>query len=217
LRADDAAQLDKHRSVDAAGKLVERHPPGLDRVQVDPRTSGHRVGRRAAEVLVRNRIAPDPDLFELAAALWSAAVKHVDSRPEVDTEALRGLREAITNDLPTLDPIPIRWLHLTLQGIGFTDVWGLDNVPEDADDFRSHVSLAYSNAAGPAEPIIRRLGTQLVTAAEITVHRAALIDLNRDHHVYEWTDIATANLRTTTTQIRRDQPLGHPRGHRARV
>ena len=93
LRADDAAQLDKHRSVDAAGKLVERHPPGLDRVQVDPRTSG----RRAAEALVRNRIAPDPDLFELAAALWSAAVKHVDSRPEVDTEALRGLREAITN------------------------------------------------------------------------------------------------------------------------
>jgi len=57
----------------------------------------------------------------------------------------------------------------------------------------------------------------LVTAAEITVHRAALIDLNRDHHVYEWTDIATANLKTTTTQIRRDQPLGHPRGHRARV
>jgi len=97
LRADDAAQLNKHRSVDAAGKLVERHPPGLDRVQVDPRTSGHRVGRRAAEVLVRNRIAPDPDLFELAAALWSAAVKHVDSRPEVDTEALRELREAITN------------------------------------------------------------------------------------------------------------------------
>jgi 2'-5' RNA ligase len=24
-------------------------------------------------------------------------------------------------DLSTLDPIPVRWLHLTMQGIGFTD------------------------------------------------------------------------------------------------
>jgi hypothetical protein len=23
--------------------------------------------------------------------------------------------------LPMLDPVPMRWLHLTLQGIGFTD------------------------------------------------------------------------------------------------
>jgi 2'-5' RNA ligase len=152
----------------------------------------------------------------------------------------------VLNDLPTLDPVSVRWLHLTMQGIGFTDevdrddvdaiadavrdrcaalapftitlgparvdpealmlpvhpaqpvarlratiraaiadVWGPDNVPEDADGFRPHVSLAYSNAAGPAEPIIQRLGAQPVTAAEITVHRAALIDLNRDHKVYE--------------------------------
>lgn len=166
----------------------------------------------------------------------------------------------VLNDLPTLDPIPVRWLHLTMQGIGFTDevdradvdaiadatrdrcaalapftitlgparvdpealmlpvhpaepvtrlratiraaiadVWGPDNVPEDPHGFRPHVSLAYSNAAGPAEPIIQRLAAQSATAAEITVHRAALIDLNRDHHAYEWTDIATADLRTPTT------------------
>jgi hypothetical protein len=35
------------------------------------------------------------------------------------------------------------------------DVWGPDNVPEDADGFRPHVSLAYSNAVGPAELIIQ--------------------------------------------------------------
>lgn len=27
----------------------------------------------------------------------------------------------VLNNLPTLDPIPVRWLHLTIQGIGFTD------------------------------------------------------------------------------------------------
>lgn len=165
----------------------------------------------------------------------------------------------VLNDLPTLDPIPARWLHLTLQGIGFTDevnradvdaiadtarercavlapftialgparvdpealllpvrpaepvirlraairaaiadVWGPDNVPEDPHGFRPHVSLAYSNTTGPAEPITQRLAAQSVTAAEITVHRAALINLNRNHRAYEWNDIATAELGTRT-------------------
>lgn len=162
-------------------------------------------------------------------------------------------------DLPTLDPIPVRWLHLTMQGIGFTDevdradvdaivaaardhcaelapfaitlgpaqvdpealmlpvrpaepvarlrstiraviadVRGAGHVPEDLDDFRPHVSLAYSNAAGPAAPIAQRLTARLVTSAETTVRRATLIDLNRDHRVYQWTDIATAELGTPT-------------------
>jgi len=165
----------------------------------------------------------------------------------------------VLNDLPTLDPIPARWLHLTMQGIGFTDevnradvdaiadtarehctvlapftialgparvdpealllpvrpvepvirlraairaaiadAWGPDNVPEDPHGYRPHVSLAYSNTAGPAEPITQRLAAQSVTAAEITVHRATLIDLNRNHHAYEWNDIATAELGTRT-------------------
>ncbi|MGQ0718108.1 MAG: 2'-5' RNA ligase family protein [Pseudonocardiales bacterium] len=166
----------------------------------------------------------------------------------------------ILNDLPTLNPIPVRWLHLTIQGIGFTDevdradvdaiadaaqdrcaalapfmitlgparvdpealmlpvrpvepvtrlraairaaiadVWGPDNVPEDPHGFRPHVSLAYSNTVGPAKPITQLLAERPVTAAEITVRRAALIDLNRDHRAYEWNDIATAEMGTRTT------------------
>ena len=160
-------------------------------------------------------------------------------------------------DLPTLDPIPVRWLHLTMQGIGFTDevdradvdaivtaargrcaelapftitlgparvdsealtlpvrpaervarlraalrtviadVRGAGNMPEEPDDFRPHVSLAYSNAAGPAAPIAQRLRALQATSAEITIRRATLIDLNRDHKVYQWTDIAAAELGT---------------------
>jgi 2'-5' RNA ligase len=165
----------------------------------------------------------------------------------------------VLNDLPTLDPIPVRWLHLTIQGIGFTDevnradvdaiagaardrcaalapftitlgparvdpealllpvrpaepvirlraalraaiadAWGPDNVPEDPHGFHPHVSLAYSNTIGPAEPITQRLAARSLTVAEITVRRAALIDLNRDHRVYEWNDIDTAELGTRT-------------------
>ncbi|MGH3930442.1 MAG: 2'-5' RNA ligase family protein [Pseudonocardiaceae bacterium] len=166
----------------------------------------------------------------------------------------------VLDDLPTVDPIPVQWLHLTMQGVGFTDetdradvdaivaaaqhrcaaltpftitlgparvdpealmlpvrppepvaalrtairaaiadVWGPDTVPEDPHDFRPHVSLAYSNHTGPAEPITQRLAAHPLTSTEITIHRASLIELNRDHRAYEWTDIATAELSTPRT------------------
>ncbi|MGQ0773416.1 MAG: 2'-5' RNA ligase family protein [Pseudonocardiales bacterium] len=80
------------------------------------------------------------------------------------------------------------------------DVWGPENVPKDPHGFRPHVSLAYSNGTGPAEPITQRLAAQPMSSADITVHRAALIDLNHDHRAYEWTDIATVELRTRQSE-----------------
>jgi len=161
----------------------------------------------------------------------------------------------LLDDLPTMDAIPVRWLHLTMQGVGFADevdrtdldaivaasrdrcaavapfvitlgparvdpealmlpvrprepvvalraairaaiadVGGLHNVPEDPHGFRPHVSLAYSNHTGPAEPIVQRLVAHPLTSTEITIHRASLIDLHRDHRAYEWNDVATVEL-----------------------
>ncbi|MBP2336580.1 2'-5' RNA ligase [Saccharothrix coeruleofusca] len=157
--------------------------------------------------------------------------------------------------LPQLDPVPARWLHLTLQGIGFTDevdradveriaraarkrcaelepftvsigpahvdpetiqmparpleplarlrlairaaigeVWGPDDVPEPEAGFRAHVSLGYCNTAGPAEPVAAALDAHDRRTAEVTVSSVTLIDLNRDHKAYEWTDVATVRL-----------------------
>jgi 2'-5' RNA ligase len=162
---------------------------------------------------------------------------------------------SVLDALPTMDPVPMGWLHLTMQGVGFTDtvnrtdvdaivhaaqercavmapltvtlgparvdaealklpvepaepvialrgairaaiadVWGPAGVPEDAGGFRPHVSLAYSHSAGPAEPIIERVAARSATSAETAIHRVALIDLNRDHRAYRWTEVATANL-----------------------
>ncbi|KOX21272.1 hypothetical protein ADK67_27840 [Saccharothrix sp. NRRL B-16348] len=154
--------------------------------------------------------------------------------------------------LPQLDPVPPRWLHLTLQGIGFTDevlrddvnriveaarkrcaelepftvtigpahvdpetiqmparpleplaqlrlalraaigdVWGPDNVPEPETGFRAHVSLAYSNAAGAAEPLAEALRIHGEHTGKVTVSSVSLINLNRDRKAYEWTDVAS--------------------------
>ncbi|GLZ29382.1 hypothetical protein Lesp02_15720 [Lentzea sp. NBRC 105346] len=158
-------------------------------------------------------------------------------------------------ELPSIDPIPTEWLHLTLQGVGFADevdrgdldriiaaaekrcselrpftvtigpahvdpesiqmparplepvanvrlairaaigdVWGHDNVPESADGFRAHVSLGYSNSAGPAEPVADVLHRHTEHMSEVTISSVSLIDLNRDHKAYEWTDVATVRL-----------------------
>jgi 2'-5' RNA ligase len=161
-------------------------------------------------------------------------------------------------ELPMLDPVPAEWLHLTLQGIGFTDevdrhdvddivtaagkrcaalepftvvigpahvdpetiqmparplrrlaelrlairaaigdVWGSNKVPEPEEGFRAHVSLGYSNAAGPAEPVAEALRTSGPHTAEVTVTSVSLIDLNRDRGAYEWTEVATLTLGAT--------------------
>ncbi|MFC8796939.1 2'-5' RNA ligase family protein [Promicromonospora sp. NPDC057138] len=147
---------------------------------------------------------------------------------------------------PGLDPIPKRWLHLTMQGVGFTDevsdedltaiadaatarlahvlafdmtlgpadadaegtgllitpwaavaqvrdavragigdVWA--NVPEDADGFRPHVSVAYSNAALEAGLVRDRVARlREITPVTIPITSVQLIRLNRDEKVYVW-------------------------------
>lgn len=147
-----------------------------------------------------------------------------------------------------LDPIPPQWLHLTVQGIGFTDeieaavvdqiaaaaadrcaslpafqistgdlsiepevvrfevkpveplarlrrelraaigdVLGAEAVPEPADGFKPHLSLAYSSADGvPLTDIAVALGGDAVGTASARVEAASLLVLNRDQHCYQW-------------------------------
>jgi len=155
--------------------------------------------------------------------------------------------------LPGLDLIPHQWLHLTMQGVGFTDevteadarriadaasirlaaipvpdlafhrpvifpealvlppapaepvhairtairagiadVWG--HVPERAEGFRAHLSLAYSNAASPAAPIAAALDQVRPAPVTVTVQEASLIILNRDQRMYQWQTYASAPL-----------------------
>jgi 2'-5' RNA ligase len=162
---------------------------------------------------------------------------------------------AVLDRLPMVDRIPVRWLHLTMQGLGFTDevdrsdvdrivtaararcaalqpfsvtlgpvrvdsealklparpvgplnelrstvrgaigeVWGNDYVPEAREGWRPHVSLAYMNAAGPAEPIVQALAAIPAQTTEIEVSAVSLINLSRDHKMYEWSDVATVLL-----------------------
>lgn len=75
---------------------------------------------------------------------------------------------------------PLATVRSAIRG-AIADVWGAENVPESAEGYRPHVSLGYSNSAGPAELIAEALAGRHERTAEITVTAVSLIDLNRDH------------------------------------
>ncbi|MBP1782040.1 2'-5' RNA ligase [Micromonospora sp. HB375] len=156
--------------------------------------------------------------------------------------------------LPGLDLVPLDGLHLTMQGLGFTDevnnsdieaivaetqqrctklpplelslcpvdpdaegvgllvrpwhrveqlrttireaigaVW--QTVPEAAEGFRPHVTIAYSGSQAPAEPIRDRLNDlRHQQPARVTIRQATLIALRREHRTYQWATVAAAPL-----------------------
>ncbi|MCK9928492.1 hypothetical protein MXD62_15145 [Frankia sp. Mgl5] len=56
------------------------------------------------------------------------------------------------------------------------------------------MSVAYSGADAPAEPLHRRLAEVEPRATTTSVTAVQLIDLNRDEKVYRWSKVATLGL-----------------------
>jgi 2'-5' RNA ligase len=86
---------------------------------------------------------------------------------------------------------PVERVRLTIRK-AIADVWGADGVPEPADGFRPHVTLAYSAADAPTDELCQRLA-QLRTTLPVTVkvNQAQLIRLNRDEREYRWDPVTS--------------------------
>ncbi|MFI9598096.1 2'-5' RNA ligase family protein [Nonomuraea sp. NPDC052265] len=180
---------------------------------------------------------------------WHLTFEH---SPEVHRLA-QTYRDALA-EVSGLDLVPDKWLHLTMQGVGFVDevsdadvraivdaaqtrlallpafelkldrpritpeairweatpvgppsavrdairsaiadVW--TTVPEPAEGFEAHVTIAYSNADGPAGPVQNALDQVDEPPALAEIRSADLIILNRDEQMYEWERFATAPLK----------------------
>jgi 2'-5' RNA ligase len=176
---------------------------------------------------------------------------HCTFREQFDVHRLARVSRTALGGLPGLDLVPDRWLHLTVQGLGFTDevssgdveaivresrarldmvpafevrlhrpvftpeairwdpggpvdrvrrairaaigsVWSV--VPEPADGFAPHVTIAYASQDGPAAPILGALSAVTSAPATASVATVELIVLNRDQHMYQWRSHATAML-----------------------
>jgi 2'-5' RNA ligase len=161
-------------------------------------------------------------------------------------------RDALAG-LPALTVVPDRWLHLTVQGLGFTDELSrstvdaiaseaaarlaevppvavrfaeivvadeaialpampaepirrirdtsraaiasvMQEVPEDPQRFRPHVTLAYLTADGSSDPYVTAVRAVNAEPAPVTVGHLDLIEMHRDHRMYEWNVLASIKL-----------------------
>ncbi|MET9271137.1 2'-5' RNA ligase family protein [Kribbella sp. NPDC003557] len=187
---------------------------------------------------------------------WKVGTRFYAWHINLFEDPLRGLAAEHQRELstvPGLDLIPLRWLHLTMQGVGFredvpdarvdallaaarvrlaelepakvrfhrpvvrreavllpadpaeplrtiryavraaiADVCG--GVPENADGYRPHISLAYANTAQPAAPIIAALDRVNPTPADLILSTVSLIEMHRDNRMYQWRTVEAVPL-----------------------
>jgi 2'-5' RNA ligase len=180
---------------------------------------------------------------------------HVTFEDQPDLYRLADTYRTALADAPAATLIPDQWLHLTMQGIGFTDevtdttatriaeearailadvpafevefgevivadeaivmpatpaapvrdlrtatrqaigrILGDDQVPESADRFRPHVSVAYLTANGPATPYVNALKASKPEPAHVRISHVDLIEMHRDRRMYEWAVVARLPL-----------------------
>lgn len=79
---------------------------------------------------------------------------------------------------------------------GMADVIGIEAVTEQADGFQPHISLAYVNRDEPASAVVDTIDhADEPSVAAIDITHASLIEMHRDHRMYEWRTIATAVIK----------------------
>lgn len=70
----------------------------------------------------------------------------------------------------------------------------LGGIPEKAEGFTPHVSVAYSAQDGSTSPIRQILGGLSLTPAQARISSAELIVIHRDNQMYEWEPFAKVPL-----------------------
>lgn len=108
---------------------------------------------------------------------------------------------AVVIDRPAFTPEAIRWEAAPAAPVeavrdairaAIGSVWAA--VPEKADGFGPHISIAYCNSDGPAAAVLAALAAEPSAPARARIASAELILLGRDTQMYEWETVASVPL-----------------------
>lgn len=136
---------------------------------------------------VHDVVSEDVDAIVAAARARCAHLapfKLTIGAPHVDPESIQ----------IAVDPVePVRQIRTAIRA-AIADVWGSDRVPEPAEPYNPHLSLAYTNTEGPATPLIEALTSAPNLTANAEIDSCQLIILNRDEGMYVWEPYATVKL-----------------------
>jgi 2'-5' RNA ligase len=86
---------------------------------------------------------------------------HLTFEEQDELHQLAAAYQARLAGLPSLDPVPLRWLHLTLQGIGFTD--------EVTEAELDRMRLAAGERLARLGPLRLRFGPVTILAESVTL------------------------------------------------
>ncbi|GAB3922129.1 hypothetical protein GCM10029976_010160 [Kribbella albertanoniae] len=170
-------QHELHRLVDTYQAELARHP-GLDLIphqwlHLTMQGVGHTADVTTDQVGILIAAAQ-----ARLAALAPATVEF--HRPVIRPEAIV---------LPALPPTEIDRIRTAVRA-SIADALGPDSVPDRADGFQPHVTLAYSSSSQPAEAITSAIESISSEPVQISVPTATLIELHRDSRMYEWHTVA---------------------------
>ncbi|MET8807939.1 2'-5' RNA ligase family protein [Streptomyces sp. NPDC004546] len=172
----------------------------------------HDVHRLAAEY--RSALAPLESALTLIPDQWlhltMQGINFIDEIEEKDVEAVVAAARPRLAALPafdvqfgpaTIDPEavllaaqpsePVRAVRNAIRA-AIGDV--LSDVPEQADGFTPHMSVAYSATDGPKTPVVDALAALDAEPARARITTAELIVIHRDNQMYEWEPYATVPL-----------------------
>ncbi|MFH8218483.1 2'-5' RNA ligase family protein [Streptomyces sp. NPDC018057] len=170
------------------------------------------VHRLAAEY--RTALAPLGEALTLIPDQWlhltMQGVGFLDEIEESDVHAIVGAAHSRLAAVPAFDArigpavidpeailLPVQpgdAVRAVRDGVRAAVHDAIGQVPEAADGFRPHVSVAYSAADGPAAPVTRAVASVQENPAHARIATAELIVIHRDNEMYEWEPFATVPL-----------------------
>lgn len=173
----------------------------------DGQAQVHRLaaGYRAALASVPGlTLVPDPWLHLTMQGLGFAGEVDETDVDAITAAAAERLADVAPFELyltrPVITPEAIRWDPDSAGPAAVRDairaaiaqVWS--DVPEPAEGFTAHVTIAYSSADGPDTAVRHALDGVNAAPATARVTTADLIVLNRDHRMYQWVTRARVPL-----------------------
>jgi len=137
----------------------------------------------------------------------------LDDQPEL-RQLVRGY-QAATRELPFLDQIPAEWLHLTMQGIGFTDQISEREITDITASLRCELASLTPPTAVFHNPTISREALYLKAQPvgplynlRLRMHRAVLSVLGPDRFTEPEPDPERFTPHVSTAYVNRESPAG---------
>ncbi|MFK4083348.1 2'-5' RNA ligase family protein [Kribbella sp. NPDC020789] len=115
---------------------------------------------------------------------------------EVEPVRARFQRPVVRPEAVILPPEPVEPIQQIRYVVraAIADVFGADGVPEAAEGYLPHISVAYVSTPQSAAPTLEAISRVTPDPVDLTVRAVSLIEMHRDNRMYEWQTIEAVPL-----------------------